>query len=38
MLILILCLTVISLALALIIFFYDKSKGGIISNKKLTTK
>lgn len=30
MLILILCLTLISFVLALSIFFYDKSKGGII--------
>jgi hypothetical protein len=38
MLTLILILTAISLALAIIIFFYDKTKGGIITYKKLSAK
>jgi hypothetical protein len=38
MLFLILCLTIISLALSLAVFFYDRSKGGLITLKKLTPK
>jgi hypothetical protein len=38
MLILILALTGVSMALALIIFFYDKAKGGIITYRKLSAK